>query len=111
MKYGIPVKGTQAHAFVTSYTSTEDSLVGKLQPSDPLKPPEDLYPLVTQWLKKVAPVLHVLEDEVNVGELVAFAAYAQAFPNGFLALIDTFDVVRLVKSILNSVAYYIHVCL
>ena len=94
MKYGIPVKGTQAHAFVTSYTSAEVSLVGKLQPADPTKQPVDFFPLVKQWLKKVASVLQVLEDEVHSGELVAFAAYACAFPNGFLALIDTFEVMR-----------------
>ena len=44
------------------------------------------------WLKKVPPVLRVLECEVHLGELVAFSAYAVAFPAAFLAPVDTYDV-------------------
>lgn len=36
----------------------------------------------------------LIESEINEGELAAFCAYAVAFPNGFLALIDTYDVIR-----------------
>ena len=35
-----------------------------------------------------------LKDEAHEGELAAFASYAIAFPDGFLALIDTYDVSR-----------------
>lgn len=31
------------------------------------------------------------EQTTNEGELAAYIAYAQAFPNGFLALVDTYD--------------------
>lgn len=90
---GIPVKGTQAHAFVTSFTPDEVPL-GKLQPADVSQERKDFFPIVCDWLKKVTPVLRVLESEVHMGELAAFSAYAMAFPKSFLALVDTYDVIR-----------------
>ena len=33
-------------------------------------------------------------DQVIAGELASFISYAQAFPNGFLALIDTYDAIK-----------------
>lgn len=91
---GIPVKGTQAHAFITSFTPDELPLVGKLQPADASQEPKVFFPVVCDWLKKVTPVLRVLESEVHMGELAAFSAYAVAFPKIFLALVDTYDVMR-----------------
>ena len=91
---GIPVKGTQAHAFITSFSPEEVPRIGKLQPADQSQEPRDFFPVVCDWLKKVAPVLRVLDSEVHTGELAAFSAYAVAFPNSFLALVDTYDVIR-----------------
>lgn len=91
------MKGTQAHAFITSFTPNEMPHVGKLQPADSSQEPRDFYPVVSDWLKKVSPVLRVLESEVHLGELAAFSAYAVAFPAGFLALVDTYDVMRYCK--------------
>ena len=41
-------------------------------------------------------VADFLVDEANKGELAAFVAYAIAFPQSFLALVDTYDVLRYV---------------
>ncbi|KAL4217824.1 hypothetical protein ACF0H5_022563 [Mactra antiquata] len=111
--YGIPVKGTHAHAFVTSYTALEDLqyqdeveayIDGRLNNQEiylqkSLKPSNsqedvDFVAVCLKWQKKIAPVIDFLPDQVSVGELAAFISYAQAFPNGFLALIDTYDVIR-----------------
>ena len=52
----------------------------------------------------------ILENgsNTNEGELSAFIAYASAFPNGFLALVDTYDTLRsgLVNFIAVSLALY-----
>jgi nicotinate phosphoribosyltransferase len=34
------------------------------------------------------------QTSTNLGELAAFVAYAQAFPNGLLALVDTYDTLK-----------------
>ncbi|EFO86918.1 hypothetical protein CRE_13822 [Caenorhabditis remanei] len=44
----------------------------------------------------------VVQSEVSDGELTAFVAYAIAFPDSFLALIDTYDVLR--SGVVNFVA-------
>ena len=35
-----------------------------------------------------------LPDQIMEGELAAFLSYAKAFPQSFLALIDTYDVIK-----------------
>ena len=94
MLYGVPIKGTHAHSFVSSFNPNEDKLIGKLQPFDSSKSPRDFYPETVEWLKKLAPLLNVVESETNVGERVGFCAYATAFPTSFLALVDTYNVLR-----------------
>lgn len=39
-------------------------------------------------------VLHISTAESNDGELAAMVSFAIAFPNGFMALVDTYDVKR-----------------
>ena len=94
MLYGVPIRGTHAHSFVSSFNPDEEKLIGKLQPKDKSKPPKDFYPETGKWLKKLSPVLKVVESETNVGERIGFSAYATAFPTSFLALVDTYNVLR-----------------
>ena len=46
------------------------------------------------WRLKLGEELSILVSEAHDGELAAFISYALAFPQSFLALIDTYDVSR-----------------
>ncbi|CAM9315238.1 unnamed protein product [Discosporangium mesarthrocarpum] len=78
---GIGVKGTHAHAFVQSYSSFNQIKISTLDGVD-----------------FVAKVKHYREElgylHTNTSELAAFTAYALAFPDGFLALLDTYDTLQ-----------------
>jgi len=90
--FGIPVKGTHAHAFITSFTDVSDikNRILKNKEGQDI----DFVNLCQGWLEKVSKLLGVLSDEAGKGELAAFIAYAQAFPESFLCLLDTYDVIR-----------------
>ncbi|CAC5404966.1 pncB [Mytilus coruscus] len=107
--YGIPVRGTHAHAFITSFSGLSElhnrQLVRK--GTDEMV---DFIPLCKKWKKQLAPVLGFLDDQVSQSELAAFIAYATAFPDGFLALIDTYDVVRTGLPSFCTVAMALHEC-
>lgn len=94
--FNIPVKGTHAHAFVTSFSgSPEECLSTNLvHKDDPANVETDFLGKCKDWRSRLAKFLHILLDEVHNGELSAFASYATAFPEGFLALVDTYDVAR-----------------
>ena len=94
-KFGIPCKGTQAHAFVSSFLMSDRQRVGKLKPCGTNdEPDKEFYVLAESWLEKIAPVLDIPVDQANTTELIAFAAFAVAFPTNFLALVDTYNVIR-----------------
>uniref|UniRef100_H2YXI3 Nicotinate phosphoribosyltransferase n=1 Tax=Ciona savignyi TaxID=51511 RepID=H2YXI3_CIOSA len=76
--FGIPVRGTHAHAFVNSFSSLDDVSEN----------------LAMSWLTKISPILNILEHETNKGELKAFLAYAYAFPRTCLCLLDTYSVIK-----------------
>lgn len=82
---GIPTKGTHAHSFVSSFSGFEELKNRSIVDSRG----------VTQDF--VAHALKYRQDlgftHTNDGELAAFVAYAQAFPAGFLALVDTYDTI------------------
>ncbi|KAK6960625.1 nicotinate phosphoribosyltransferase [Biomphalaria glabrata] len=91
--FGIPVKGTHAHAYVTSYITLEDLKIKTLTSLDGSSE-FNFIDLCLKYQKELAGVIGFLPDQVMAGELAAFISYAQAFPEGFLALIDTYDVLK-----------------
>ncbi|XP_065873576.1 nicotinate phosphoribosyltransferase 2-like [Euphorbia lathyris] len=94
--FGIPLRGTHSHAFVSSYMSLDEIVEKSLQSSDGSSNCEDFVSLVQTWLNKIkwSNSLQGTFGETNQSELAAFISYALAFPNNFLALVDTYDVMR-----------------
>lgn len=111
--FKIPVVGTFAHSFVSSFqaSSKYDSLpalnTDEIQ-TETDSPPKNILldlssrPLKTDqmlqrswvWSKEVTQLLHCSSDQVHQGELTAFVNFAVAFPTRFIGLIDTYDVLR-----------------
>ncbi|KAK9166295.1 hypothetical protein Scep_001486 [Stephania cephalantha] len=94
--FGIPLRGTHSHAFVSSYMSPDEIIDKALPYSDGSGICEDFVSLVRTWLHKIQ-LTDSLQNsfvETNQSELGAFISYALAFPNNFLALVDTYDVTR-----------------
>ncbi|CAL8083255.1 unnamed protein product [Calicophoron daubneyi] len=122
--FGIPVVGTHAHSFVSAYqsNSTEscsgengnghrtrvvvanhvdncDSAGGEKcdELQDYSKQPMELDKFLDRcwhWSERLSHLLNYAADQVHPGELAAFANYAVAFPDAFVGLIDTYDVLR-----------------
>lgn len=81
----IPVKGTHAHSFVMSFTQLAELPC----PTLPHALSGEQREFVALVLEKKALLPWCARS--NEGELAAFISYAQAFPGGFLALVDTYD--------------------
>ncbi|GFY86487.1 nicotinate phosphoribosyltransferase 2 [Actinidia rufa] len=94
--FGIPLRGTHSHAFVSSFMSLDEIMEKSLQSSDGSSTCEDFVSLVQAWLSKIkwSHLSQGIFGETNQSELAAFTSYALAFPNNFLALVDTYDVMR-----------------
>ena len=107
--YGIPIKGTHAHAYVSSYECmqdlTEQNLADNLS-----KESRPFADLCLKYLKELGPILKILPEETNKGELAAFVSYAIAFPTNFLALVDTYDVLKSGLPNFLAVARALHEC-
>lgn len=54
----------------------------------------DMLALATEWRKPLSELLDIMPDEASEGELTALISFAIAFPEGFIALVDTYDVKR-----------------
>lgn len=94
--FGIPLRGTHSHAFVSSYMNIDEIAEKSLCSSNGSTTCEDFVSLVQSWLGKIqrSKPLHGIFGETNQSELAAFTSYALAFPTNFLALVDTYDVMR-----------------
>uniref|UniRef100_A0A914RM32 Nicotinate phosphoribosyltransferase n=1 Tax=Parascaris equorum TaxID=6256 RepID=A0A914RM32_PAREQ len=112
--FGIPVRGTQAHSFICSFSGADDLKVSllffyiririmaclilqirKIKDASGMHE-VDLFELSERKLGMLMEKCKwgVSRGEVSEGELCAFVAYAISFPTTFLALIDTYDVLR-----------------
>lgn len=83
---GIAPSGTMAHSFVSSFSSLDDLRTHALTDADGVM--RDFVDLVLKFRHELG------WRHTNDGELAAFAAYAQAFPRSFIALVDTYDTLR-----------------
>jgi nicotinate phosphoribosyltransferase len=55
----------------------------------------DIAALALKYLTELEKLdLNFMELECNKGELAAFIAFAISFPTGFLALVDTYNVLK-----------------
>ncbi|XP_015522480.1 nicotinate phosphoribosyltransferase isoform X3 [Neodiprion pinetum] len=91
--FGIPVKGTHAHAYITSFTGVED-LQNKTLVHKETGITCDLLALAYTYRDSIASELGALVSEASDGELAALISFAIALPEGFMALVDTYDVKR-----------------
>ncbi|KAJ4448998.1 hypothetical protein ANN_00390 [Periplaneta americana] len=91
--YNIPVNGTHAHAYVTSFSDLKE-LKTKVLAHRTTGVRHDMLELCTKWREELAPLLSLPASEASDGELAAWISFAIAFPSGFMALVDTYDVRR-----------------
>ncbi len=84
--YSIPISGTQAHAFVSSFFDLNDVKGRSLK--DKSGKEGDFVAAVLSYRNELN------FPDTNEGELASFIAYAQAFPDNFLALVDTYDTLK-----------------
>ena len=105
-QFGIPVKGTHAHSYVQAHVGMADITHRRLahnpeaRGASPGTDCPDFVALVYESLdllnREVRDSLPEAQrwGKTNESELAAFASYALAFPSGFLALVDTYDVLK-----------------
>ncbi|CAK1540100.1 unnamed protein product [Leptosia nina] len=107
--FNIPVKGTHAHSYVTSFSTLDDIQRVTLQHAQTHQQC-NLLEIAMEWRNRLSPLLDASTEEASDGELAALISYALAFPTGFLALVDTYDVKR--SGLLNfcAVALALHDC-
>lgn len=59
----------------------------------------DILELAIKHRQDLSSVLNTSTAEASEGELAAMVSFAIAFPNGFMALVDTYDVKRCFSSL------------
>ncbi|XP_031627092.1 nicotinate phosphoribosyltransferase isoform X2 [Contarinia nasturtii] len=91
--FNIPVKGTHAHAYITSFSGIDELKIVNLRHKS-TGVVKNLLDLAVSHLQPLSRLLEVSPDESSEGELAAMVSFAIAFPDGFMALVDTYDVKR-----------------
>ncbi|XP_067274345.1 nicotinate phosphoribosyltransferase isoform X2 [Pseudorasbora parva] len=90
--FGIPVAGTMAHSYVTSFSSLEEVWPQTLVAYGGGGGPVDFICLAKGWLGRVCQLLGSKTNLIREGELAAFLSYAVAYPQNFLPVIDSYSV-------------------
>lgn len=67
----------------------------------------DILELAVDHRRKLSQLLEISPEESSDGELAAMVSFAIAFPDGFMALVDTYDVKRYLASRRNSLGVLI----
>lgn len=107
--FDIPVKGTHAHSFITSFNSLNDVNLKNLQPKNNSTINYTSFPqLAVDFRKRLTTIFNVLLSEVSDGELAAFISFAISFPSNFMALVDTYDVKKSGLINFSAVALALH---
>lgn len=93
--FGIPIKGTHAHSFVSSFKSLEE-IVNRKCAHAQTGEVKDLVDLATKYLNQLEKIsaLNFMAEECNKGELASFISFALAFPTQLLSLVDTYNVLK-----------------
>ena len=89
----IPVSGTHAHAFVQAYSNLDEVKTLTVTHKD-TKESILLLPLIREQRDFLSEEEDMAYACTNDGELAAFTAYAAAFPDSFLCLVDTYDTLQ-----------------
>ncbi|XP_070687921.1 nicotinate phosphoribosyltransferase isoform X2 [Pempheris klunzingeri] len=105
--FGIPVAGTMAHSYVTSFTSLEEVCPQTLVALNGDPDPVDIISLTKGWLSRVCELLGAEPGKILEGELAAFLSYAIAYPQNFLPVIDSYSVS---SGLLNFCAVALALC-
>ncbi|EGI64479.1 Nicotinate phosphoribosyltransferase [Acromyrmex echinatior] len=92
--FNIPVRGTHAHSYITSFTDISD-LQEKTLAHKQTGGILDVLELACKYREAVADDLGVSASQASDGELAALISYAIAFPERFTALVDTYDVKKI----------------
>jgi len=102
--YNIPVVGTHAHSFVSSFSSLDQVKDLELHPTTvrgncQSASGQSWAESCINWRLRLSSEINISHVQANDGEFAAFISYAASFPSSFTALLDTYDVLK--SGILN----------
>ncbi|XP_072432485.1 nicotinate phosphoribosyltransferase isoform X2 [Chiloscyllium punctatum] len=89
--YTIPLFGSMAHSYITSFTSMSEVKVQTLRPASG-GPEVNFVSLCEKWLFQVCIHLQMPQNRTNSSEFAAFISYATTYPRHFIALVDSYSV-------------------